>query len=69
MSGIEANNVDVYHHARVVHTELEPVVVSEVSIECLESSSVILLVKGRAHFVLHAPRRNLKSGFIVDFSL
>ena len=45
MSCVEADNVNVHHRAWIVHTELEPVVVSEVGIESLESTAIILLVE------------------------
>ena len=45
MTGVEACNIDVYHRARVVQAELEPIVVSEVCAEALNSPSVIVLVE------------------------
>ena len=45
MSGVETHDGDSDHSARIVHTELEPVVVPEIGIKSLESTAIILLVE------------------------
>ena len=45
MLGIETSNRNSHHLAWVVHTELEPFVVAEVSVESLNLAAIIFLVE------------------------
>jgi len=45
MSGVEADDVDIHHLTAVVETELEPIVISKVSGQCLEASTIVAIVE------------------------